>query len=296
MANRLLIILLAAFLSSSARSQDILPVRAQRALPTPLSKSIRAITLHRDSIAMPVAIPPTFAGIADNRIIDSSLSLAPLFGKLRLLRAGLSEDTVRIVHIGDSHVRGHIFPQTAGAKLQEVFGALSYCDMGINGATCATYAQPDRIAAVASQNPELLIVSFGTNECYGKRYSAAQHYEQLDHLVRELQQALPSTPILLTTPPGSYERTRLRRRKYKYSLNPRMHTAVATICRYAATNHLAVWDLYDIVGGDSHACQNWTAANLMRPDHVHFFAEGYVLQGELLASAIINNYSRYELP
>ena len=37
-----------------------------------------------------------------NEIVDSIALLTPVFERLRQVRAGLSEDTVRIVHIGDS--------------------------------------------------------------------------------------------------------------------------------------------------------------------------------------------------
>lgn len=121
-----------------------------------------------------------------------------------------SEDTVRIVHIGDSHVRGHIYPQTTGARLIETFGAVSYIDKGVNGATCLTFTHPDRIAEIAALKPELLILSFGTNESHNRRYNVNVHYNQMDELVKLLQDSLPNVSILLTTPPGSYESFRQR--------------------------------------------------------------------------------------
>lgn len=93
----------------------------------------------------------------------------------RLVQNGSSEDTVRIVHIGDSHIRGHIFPRTTGARLTETFGAISYTDMGVNGATCLTFTHPDRIAAIAALKPELLILSFGTNESHNRKYNSNVH-------------------------------------------------------------------------------------------------------------------------
>ncbi len=78
--------------------------------------------------------PAAFRGMGRNEIVDSIALLTPVFERLRQVRAGLSEDTVRIVHIGDSHVRGHIYPQTTGARLIETFGAVSYIDKGVNGA------------------------------------------------------------------------------------------------------------------------------------------------------------------
>ena len=86
---------------------------------------------------------------------------------------------------------------------------------------------------------------------------------------------------------------RQRRRKRTYSINPRTATATETIRRYAKDHHLLVWDMYDVVGGRERACLNWTEAQLMRPDHVHYLPEGYVLQGNLLYQALIQAYNDY---
>lgn len=63
--------------------------------------------------------------------------------------------------------------------------------------------------------------------------------------------------------------------------------------RYAKDHRLLVWDMYDVVGGKRRACTNWTEAKLMRPDHVHYLPEGYILQGNLLYQAIIQAYNDY---
>ena len=219
--------------------------------------------------------------------------LTPVFERLRQVRAGLSEDTVRILHIGDSHIRGHIYPQTTGTLLKETFGAVSYTDMGVNGATCLTFTHPGRIADIVALKPELLILSFGTNESHNRRYNVNLHYNQMDEFIKLLRDSLPNTPILLTTPPGSYESFRQRRRKRTYAINPRTVTAAETIRRYAKDHRLLVWDMYDVVGGKRRACTNWTEAKLMRPDHVHYLPEGYILQGNLLYQAFIQAYNDY---
>ncbi len=313
-----------------------------------------------DTIRVKVAFPEAFRQTGPNVLIDSLGLLQPVLEHLHLVRAGLSEDTVRIVHIGDSHVRGHIYPQTTGTRLIEAFGAVSYIDKGglsedtvrivhigdshvrghiypqttgtrlieafgavsyidkgVNGATCLTFTHPKRIDEVANLKPELLILSFGTNESHNRRYNAHLHYHellilsfgtneshnrrynahlhyhQLDELVKSLRLRLPDVPILLTTPPGAYESFRKQKRRRTYVINPRTATAVATIHRYAKEHRLLVWDMYEVVGGKSRACLNWTAARLMRSDHVHFLPEGYILQGNLLYQALITAYNDY---
>lgn len=276
-----------------ASAQDRIPACPALGKVSKVLKPLREIHRANDTIFAQVPFPPAFRETGRNEIIGNLSLLDSIFERLRLIRAGLLEDTVRIVHIGDSHVRGHIYPQTTGTRLSETFSAISYTDMGVNGATSLTFTHPERIADIAALKPELLILSFGTNESHNRRYNANIHYNQMDELVKLLRDSMPDVPILLTTPPGSYESFRQRRRKRTYSINPRTATAAETIRHYARNHNLLVWDMYDVVGGKRRACTNWTEAKLMRPDHVHYLPEGYILQGNLLYQALINAYNDY---
>ena len=286
-------ILGAPFSLSELAAQDRIPACPPPEKKQKTIKPLREMNWANDTVSVQFSFPAAFRGMGRNEIVDSIALLTPVFERLRQVRASLSEDTVRIVHIGDSHVRGHIYPQTTGARLIETFGAVSYIDKGVNGATCLTFTHPDRIAEIAALKPELLILSFGTNESHNRRYNVNVHYNQMDELVKLLQDSLPNVSILLTTPPGSYESFRQRRRRRTYAVNPRTATASETIRRYAKEHRLLVWDMYDVVGGKRRACVNWTEAKLMRPDHVHYLPEGYILQGNLLYQALINAYNDY---
>ncbi|MCD7901837.1 MAG: SGNH/GDSL hydrolase family protein [Bacteroides sp.] len=249
--------------------------------------------LRIDSVIVSVTLPVEFKGIQENNIVDPNKILDPILERFRLFKAGVSVDSLRIVHIGDSHVRGHIFPQTAGDKLKEDFGKIIYTDMGVNGATCLTFTHPQRIETIVEAKPDFLILSFGTNESHNRRYNKNVHYHQMDELIKLLRIEMPTVPILLTTPPGSYESFRRSRRRRTYSINPRTKIAADNINQYALNNKLAVWDMYNILGGASRACLNWKEAGLMRPDHVHYLPEAYVLHGELLYEALIKLYNTY---
>lgn len=280
-------------LLSEAVAQDRVPARPAVEETLKRLKPMKEMNRAADTIHVQTSFPTSFRGIGRNEIVDSIALLAPVFERLRRVRAELSEDTVRIVHIGDSHVRGHIYPRTTGALLAEAFNAVSYTDMGVNGATCLTFIDPERIADIVALKPELLILSFGTNESHSRGYNAGAHYNQIDEFVSLLRDKLPGVAILLTTPPGSYESFRQRRRRRTYAVNPRTALAAETIRRYAKSHRLLVWDMYDVVGGRKRACTNWLEASLMRPDHVHYLPEGYILQGNLLYQAFIQAYNDY---
>ncbi len=284
--------LLCLTLSCRLHAQDGLP---SRPLPDRVTAGAVFVDNKRpaDTVSIPEeVIPEAFRQLKENELNDSLGILHPFWEKLRLTRLGISTDTLRILHVGDSHVRGHVFPQTAGQLMRQTFRQISYVDMGINGATCVTFARADRIAEIASLNPDLLILSFGTNESHSRGYVSLSHYRQMDDLVRMLRDSLPEVPMLMTTPPGSYESFGRRRRR-TYKVNPRTAVAVRTIRRYADENGLAVWDMYGILGGVRRACLNWQEAGLMRPDHVHYMPEGYQLQGRLFYQALLKAYNDY---
>ncbi|MCI1721195.1 MAG: SGNH/GDSL hydrolase family protein [Bacteroidales bacterium] len=311
-------------------------------------------------IAVPIAnIPGSFRGMGENVLHDPGKTLAPIMNKLRGIRknylknnmlekdfeAPQSNDTLHIIHIGDSHVRGHVYPHALRDLLSESFGSIAYKDFGINGATCNSYLNSRTMQQVCTytleqednplisqsddnqilhrgliakhHKPDLIIVSFGTNESYGRYYNSDEHYKQIDDLVKALNEAFPGTPLLLTTPAGCYKAHRSsykvrvpissrhskhgrKSRRYKtvtrtsttYSENPFNAPCAATIVKYAKDNNLAYWDLYTISGGRENACRNWTSARLMRADHVHFLPEGYTLQGQLLYCALIKEYNK----
>lgn len=204
--NKSLCVLLFCLLSVlKLLAQDPLPACPVKGKLMQSVKPMKEMKLLYDTIQVRVDLPATFKEVGYNEIIDSLGILSPVLEHLRLVKGGILEDTVRILHIGDSHIRGHIYPQTTGQRLAETFGAVSYTDMGVNGATCLTFTHPNRIAAIAALKPELLILSFGTNESHNKRYNSNLHYHQMDELISLIRDSLPDVPILLTTPPGSYE-------------------------------------------------------------------------------------------
>lgn len=294
MNNLLMFIIISCCCIPVLHAQDVLPSYSFHHQGGIDCDTLSLYSQRTDTVSVPlITFPTAFKQLKENELTDSLGILNPFWEKLRLLRLGTSTDTLRIVHVGDSHIRGHIFPRTTGELLQNTFGAVTYADVGINGAFCLTFTRPDRIADIAALRPDLLILSFGTNESHNRRYNTMLHYRQMDELVRMLRDKLPNVPMLMTTPPGSYESFRQRHRRRNYKINPRTAVAVQTIHRYADDNGLAVWDMYGILGGTRRACLNWQEAGLMRPDHIHYLPDGYRLQGELLFDALLKAYNNY---
>ncbi|MGP1435695.1 MAG: GDSL-type esterase/lipase family protein [Phocaeicola sp.] len=251
------------------------------------------------------SIPSTFRGTKENKIMDETHSIDSLFSKL-----DKKNRQVRIVSIGDSHVRGHVFTYTTRLFLEKSFGdwavfpdevtyrttaiaretgepGLIFHIFGVNGATAATFNTPENIALVDSLQPDLIIVSFGTNEAHGA-YNPTVHKGQMDELISIIKRNTPDAIVLLSTPPGAYKGRGRHRR-----INPNTQKAAKAITEYAQEKGYAWWDLYNIIGGRQYAVRNWSRARMFTRDGIHFTTNGYQLQGMLLYQAIMKEYKAY---
>lgn len=252
-------------------------------------------------ILLNLQIPRSFQRTKENQLLHAE-NLNSFFG----LVANRKNRSVRVVQIGDSHVRGHVFPAALRRKLESAWGneamvpatityhtsALAqetgmngfiFHAMGKNGATLSYFMDEAVMRDVARLKPDLLIVSVGTNESHG-RFDAVAYKSQLDRFTTRMRELCPGVTFLLTTPPGSYKRRR-----------PNREAGQVASCQssYGNARGIAVWNLYEIVGGDARACMNWRGARMMARDGVHYVHEAYNLQGNLLGEAILKAYNDY---
>ena len=229
--------------------------------------------------------PTTFEGMTENVIIDDRYYLDAFYEKLYQSKFRGSHERICVVHIGDSHVAGHVFSKQVGDNLEKNFTSLRFSEFGKNGATYTSYMNSGLLPRVYEQKPDLVILSFGTNEGYSSTYSGEKHYDQIHQLMSKLKEELPDALFLLTTPTGSY----LKNGK----LNPKNAEVAHTIVRYANENNMAAYDLYEVLGGEDYACQNLRGAKYFRVDGVHFTWDAYKMQGIMLYNAIINGFLDY---
>ncbi|HWB63090.1 MAG TPA: GDSL-type esterase/lipase family protein, partial [Chitinophagales bacterium] len=172
-----------------------------------------------------------------------------------------------------------------GLDLENDSSGIVFSAVGVNGAEAFEYVAA-RYFAEETQviNPQLFIISLGTNEAQRRPFDKELTEARLDSLVKQLRTYNPTVPIILTTPPDSYFH-------YKY-----YNTAVAAIhsmyVEYAKAHNIAVWDLYSVTGGYK-SCYMWKHYGLMRRDGVHFTRGGYEFQGNLFYEALIKSYNSY---
>lgn len=289
-----------------ASGQDKLPFASKTNRPSVLPEEAKDYRQPQAPVALTNSMPGSFKNTKENVLVDTMHILIPFFEKLRLRRT-----PVRIVHMGDSHIRGHVLSLVVRRNFERDFGdgatypdtitylssglaretglpGVVYHMIGINGATCTSFTNAMQINEIAELTPDLIIISLGTNESHGRGYLPSIHERQMDELFGMLRKACPDAAFLLTTPPGSYIRYRRRR-----SINMRTPLVATTIKDYAKKHGYAAWDLYNIIGGREYACLNWISGNYMVRDRVHYTVAGYTLQGNLLYEALIKAYNDY---
>lgn len=253
-------------------------------------------------ILLDLKIPSSFQHTKNNQL-QYSENLDSFFD----LIANRKNKSVRVVQIGDSHVRGHVFPAALRRKLESAWGSEAmvpatityhtsalaqetgrngfiFHAMGKNGATLSYFMDEAVMRDIARLKPDMLIVSVGTNESHGN-FDPATYKMQLNRFTARMRELCPGISFLLTTPPGSYKRRR-----------PNRVGGQVASCQsgYGESNGIAVWNLYEIVGGDARACMNWRLARMMARDGVHYVHEAYNLQGNLLGEAILKAYNEYQ--
>lgn len=239
--------------------------------------------------------PSSFRNTQTNELVNGT-SLSPVFQKLRRNRP------VKVMQIGDSHVRGNFLPRSLETTLKRYFPTVDFAYYGINGAWAKRFYEYDMVNRVSAEHPDLVVISFGTNEAHGSTIDERVHAETMDMLTRRISERCPGVCFLFTTPPGSYisQRTgsyttgrgRYRRTRYNTTKVPNQNTTnvARSIVNYCRNRKYAVWDIYTIAGGSTSAFSNWKDAGMMNSDLVHYLASGYNLQGKLLGEAIYKAY------
>lgn len=188
----------------------------------------------------------------------------------------------------------------AGCVLLSGKGGVLVQDIGINGAAYRHYALAEYVEQLTLLDPQLLILSLGTNDSYTARFQEEAFSENLEQMLSLVKSFLPRAKVLLTTPPPSFFRrasthyvtTGRRRHKHRkkvttttYVFNEQASLASAAIMRSARQHGVAAFDLYAAMGGQV-GIDSWIAEGLMATDRVHYNREGYERQGQLITSAV----------
>ncbi len=171
-----------------------------------------------------------------------------------------------------------------GVSLENELSGIVYHSLGVNGAKFNDFVRAKYFARQAAElAPDLIIISFGTNEAQGK-IEATSLRRSIQKLIDNLHEHSPNALILLTTPADSYLRGK--------SFNPNIADLSAVIKKFARDKGYALWDLHHISGGENSA-QHWKSNGLMTSDSVHYTRFGYAAQGKLFFQSLIKAYNSH---
>ncbi|MDD3108221.1 MAG: GDSL-type esterase/lipase family protein, partial [Alistipes sp.] len=135
-------------------------------------------------------------------------------------------------------------PSFYGFSLENGDSGILYHSIGINGNSFTTLNRNPQIIAQATQlQPDLIIISLGTNDSYGSRFDRETVAAQIRKTIELLQRYLPAIPLLLTTPMECYCAKRVKGRTVR-SPNPNVEALCQTLREEAQHAGCPVWDFF----------------------------------------------------
>lgn len=194
-------------------------------------------------------------------------------------------DTIYFTFIKDSLASKIAEFEIQGVELLNKKSGLTYSEIGVNGAKVKSFLRCEDFGnQLNTLNPDLLIISLGTNDSYHLGFNDSVFYQHYDSLIRVIKNSLPNAKILLTTP-GDCKRYR----KTTVIENLMIRKVILAL---GDKYNCAVWDLFSVMGGLG-SINKWVNKKLAAPDYIHFNQDGYELQGKLFFSAFAQLYAKH---
>ena len=170
---------------------------------------------------------------------------------------------------------------------------VNYHVIGNNGATYGTYNGVKGFERdVAALEPSLIIISLGTNEAFG-RTTDAELRTQMRTMIQGLRRECPGAKFLITTPAECQRRTYRgkgrNRRRAGFAINMDVKRLRNAIIEFGKAEGIAVYDFYAVAGGDGSSSK-WLNDGKMNRDRIHLLKPGYMVQGHLLADALLEKF------
>lgn len=188
-------------------------------------------------------------------------------------------------------------PELGGIAVDTVAHGVTVDALGIVGAVQKVIVnwEPEAVREqLAWRRPDLIILSYGTNEAFDPRFDPEAYRTDLRRTIRELREAAPEAAILMVGAPDAGKRTgRGDRVGCTYDLPPALRAVQDVQHAVAREERLLYWDWAAAMGGRC-SMQNYASINppLGRPDLVHFTEEGYLRSGNSLFQGLMETYAR----
>lgn len=173
-----------------------------------------------------------------------------------------------------------------GVVLENDTPGIIYHGIGVNGAKAIDYNKyPLFFKQLPALQPDLIIVSLGTNESFEK-IETEKFTEELNTFINNIKTANPNACVLVMTPPPS-----LFKKRYPNTFAGSYSSA---ILQQESEKYYASWDLFTEMGGLYSVPEN-AKKGLMFTDRIHYSVQGYELQGELFTESFLKAYNDFKL-
>lgn len=201
-----------------------------------------------------------------------------------------------------------------------------YVSLGLPGATALTterWSEPLIAADIKAIEPDLIIVSYGTNEGFDDNLDVKDYAARVERMLKLLKREAPNVSLLVIGPPDAARMPQFavasgvatdacrplgknERKLYRASIRARdprlgrwhtplrLDTVREALAYQAARIGAWYWDWSEIMGGSCgiHAWVHQTP-QLAASDHVHLTAEGSRRSADALFLRLIYGYDRY---
>lgn len=197
-------------------------------------------------------------------------------------RANSGGAPISVLQYGDSHVAGGTYPKAIEDSLKAL-GPVQYDTMAKSGIS-ANYPLTDTAnwldKPIQKDNPDLIILSFGSNDSAGA-VNQAQYEQSYQKLIDNVRERAPNASILIVGPTDGDSITGAN----KGNTLPGLDAVVAAQRDVAQKNGLDFMDLRQSMGG-AGSVETWHANGLTADDKLHFSTKGYELLGDAVANHV----------
>ena len=153
-----------------------------------------------------------------------------------------------------------------GLILENEESKINYHTIGVNGAIAQSYLKCEYFSKhLKNIDPDLIILSLGTNEAFTEDFNLIEHEYVLKDLVLQIKDVTPYTDIMLTIPNDHFKNGKS---------NVNVERVRENILKIAKEFDLFYWDFYSIMGSQA-SMEKWHERGLTGEDKIHFKKKGY---------------------
>ncbi len=168
---------------------------------------------------------------------------------------------------------------------------IQYSTLGINGARVqmiVAYFQMSQWAqALRNENPDMVVLNYGTNESVYPSYIDTQYAGELRTVITRIRTAVPNASILVMSPMDRGEKDA----NGAISTPDVLHRLIDVQRQIAAETGCAFFNTFEAMGGDGTMAR-WYASTprLVSGDFMHPMPAGAAKVGALFEQALLNAY------